>query len=177
MTNDLEQRFASLSPAEASELDRLVVAKKIISAVKCARELMSGLSLSDAERLVSLRLTALGVDLTPPVPTLEDLRTKIRGLDRPPLALEAVWDGDTVFDWFVVLVAIVPDPDSERGMSERWLDRFVSGHGDPAAIASKLGLVLANELAVPFFFASPHDSDDKAPRWWDSPKPSTPSRT
>lgn len=178
MNDDPATRFATLSSSQMIEVDRIVVsARGVIAAMKGVLDLLPGLSLSDAEHLVSLWLEALGADLTPPGPTLEGLRTKIGELGGLPLALEAVWDGDTVFNWFVILFAIVPDSGAERGMRACWLDRFVSRHGDPAAMASELGRVFADELAVPFFFASPHDPDDRAPRWWDSAKALSLSRT
>ncbi|MEU3403326.1 hypothetical protein ABZ766_05120 [Streptomyces sp. NPDC006670] len=90
------------------------------------------------------------------------------------VAVEAVWDGDTVHDWFVVLPAIAEDPDTEyapahipRGAAERYPGEGAGrGTRHPSALAAeRAGGALAARLGVPFHFAAPDTPDDEAPRW------------
>ncbi|MGW7529608.1 hypothetical protein [Streptomyces sp. NPDC054783] len=77
-------------------------------------------------------------------------------------AIEAVWDGDTVHDWFVCLAAVLEDPDGEGHLAT------VYQHTDgprPATAAAEAGQALAHHLGIPFHFASPDVPDDEAPRW------------
>jgi len=167
MDSSYDTILAELSPDDAAELDRFVREKRLIAAIVHLRKVRSGLSLPDAEAIVNARLAALGISLAPALPTLVELREEVASLAQRPLAIEAVWDGDTVHNWFVIVVAIVPDAASPRGMTERRLAPLVGTHGDPGAHATTLGGALARELGVPFFFASPSKPDDQAPRWWD----------
>ncbi|MGW0658851.1 hypothetical protein [Streptodolium elevatio] len=80
------------------------------------------------------------------------------------VAVEAGWDGDTVHDWFVVLLAVLDDPSEERGLAIVYQRRDVPSPAGPAAEA---GRAPADHLGVPFHFASPGVPDDHAPRWRD----------
>lgn len=60
---------------------------------------------------------------------------------------------------------------------QQWSATLYWKHGDPALSAGEVGRALASEFGVPFFFASTHDPDDRAPRWWDSAKALSLSRT
>ncbi|MER5599019.1 hypothetical protein [Streptomyces sp. NPDC002265] len=95
------------------------------------------------------------------------------------MAIEAVWDGDTVHDWFVRLLAITADPAGEAGMAtvywstaERYLGEEGTHHTRhlAAVAAERAGRALAGHLSVPFHFASPDTPDDEAPRWAESVK-------
>lgn len=87
------------------------------------------------------------------------------------LAVEAVWDGDTVRDWFVRLLAVSGTADGgtkdhDLALIDHPAARFQHGPGAaPATSADLAGRDLAAALGVPFHFASPDQPDDEAPRW------------
>ncbi|GAA1386003.1 hypothetical protein GCM10009639_09240 [Kitasatospora putterlickiae] len=105
---------------------------------------------------------------------LESLACRAAGCAGRVVAIEAIWDGDTVHDWFVRLLAITADPSGEAQMATVYgstAKRYL-GEGEdcrprhPVAVAAeRAGLALAAHLAVPFHFASPDTPDDEAPRW------------
>ncbi|MFF9221751.1 hypothetical protein [Streptomyces viridosporus] len=76
-------------------------------------------------------------------------------------AVEAVWGGDTVHDWFVVLVAVL-NPAGEGHLAT--VHHRPGGH-PPGLAAAAAGRALADFLGVPFHFASPDVPDGQAPRW------------
>ncbi|MFD6416230.1 hypothetical protein [Streptomyces sp. NPDC060194] len=88
------------------------------------------------------------------------------------VAIEAVWDGDTAHDWFVLLLALTADPDAEvclAAVDRSTAQRYLGGDTGPlphpsAEAATRLGRALAAALAVPFHFGSPDEPDDEAPR-------------
>lgn len=95
--------------------------------------------------------------------------------DRPGrvVAIEAVWDGDTVHDWFVILLALTADPEGEHSLATVYRETAVRHLGEEddrgglhpsAAAADRCGRALAARLSVPFHFAGPHTADDLA-RW------------
>lgn len=114
---------------------------------------------------------------------VESLARRARGVPGRVLAIEAAWDGDTVHDWFVRLLAVtaVPgrsagpaEPAEEpvlatihQGTAERYLgaDRPAGGRDPVAVAAERAGGELAAHLGVPFHFASPDTPDPDAPRW------------
>ncbi|MFG2140989.1 hypothetical protein [Streptomyces sp. NPDC048650] len=90
------------------------------------------------------------------------------------MAIEAVWDGDTVHDWFVNVPAVTADPSGEQPMATIYRDTAVrylgtrEGEGPvhpSAAAADRAGRALAAHLSVPFHFGSPDTPDDQDPRW------------
>lgn len=90
------------------------------------------------------------------------------------MAIEAIWDGDTVHDWFVRLLAITADPAGEARMATVYrstAQKYIGEQEDrhqrhPVAVAAEhSGRALAEHLSVPFHFASPETPDDEAPRW------------
>ncbi|MFF4243365.1 hypothetical protein ACFYY2_02690 [Streptomyces sp. NPDC001822] len=123
-----------------------------------------GLGLHEAELVVHARYTALGdqVQRTPPDPLdVPSLAARAAALPGRAAAVEALWDGDTVHDWFVLLVAILDGGDGEGHLATVYHRR-----GFPAgATAAEAGRALAGHLGVPFHFASPDVPDDEAPRW------------
>jgi hypothetical protein len=153
-----------------------------------------GLGLTEAQRIVHDRYGHHGdrVARTPDSPLDPDsLAALAAGCPGRVTAIEAVWDGDTVHDWFVDLLALTTGPRGEhrlatlyRSTAERYLvrtresgvegadgksresgesDGLVTGH--PSAVAAdRCGRALADRLSVPFHFASPHTPDDRA-RW------------
>ncbi|MFG2294287.1 hypothetical protein [Streptomyces sp. NPDC048603] len=136
-----------------------------------------GLGLTDAQYVVHDRYLHHGdrIARTPDSPLdVDSLAARASGCHGRVVAIEAVWDGDTVHDWFVNLLAVTGDPDGEhalavihQGTAVRYL-----GDGEPApfgpvaaAAAERAGRALATRLSVPFHFGSPQVPDDDAPRW------------
>lgn len=122
------------------------------------------MGLHDALDVVHLEQERLGAATSPPLPTIEELTERAR---RHPTAsvIEAVWDGDTFRDWFVLLLAVIPDGACPQGRRDEILCEITSGHGSMAELATALGNELSRRLDVPFHFASPHAPDDQASRW------------
>ncbi|MFE0460430.1 hypothetical protein ACFW1A_14405 [Kitasatospora sp. NPDC058965] len=105
---------------------------------------------------------------------LDSLAVRAAGRAEPILAIEAVWDGDTVHDWFVLLMAVTEDPKQTRSLAtvyrstaKKYLGEAEAAvHRHPHAVAARrAGQALADHLGVPFHFASPDTPDDEAPRW------------
>ncbi|RKN24129.1 hypothetical protein D7147_03805 [Micromonospora musae] len=130
-----------------------------------------------AERLAWLRSEGLVEPDAPPV-EVPRLREKVMAMTDPVVAVEALWDGDTQ-GWFVRLYAITqrPSPHHPRfdeqplaGFRHGSDLRLFSGEVPPwpeAAEATEKGRALADNIGVPFYFASPDVPDDDLPRWWD----------
>ncbi|MFJ6797774.1 hypothetical protein [Streptomyces sp. NPDC091268] len=113
---------------------------------------------------------------------LESLAYRAAGCEGRIVAIEAIWDGDTVRDWFVRLLAITADPVREAQLATVYWSTAKRSlgedeQGDPrhpvAVAAERAGRALAAHLSVPFHFASPDTPDDEAPRW----RADGPSRT
>ncbi|MGW1638433.1 hypothetical protein [Streptomyces lavendulae] len=105
---------------------------------------------------------------------LESLACRAAGCAGRIVAIEAIWDGDTVRDWFVRLLAITSDPVWETHMATIYWSTAKSYLSEeenlrsrhPIAVAAeRAGGALAAHLSVPFHFASPDTPDDEAPRW------------
>jgi hypothetical protein len=77
-------------------------------------------------------------------------------------AVGALWDGDTVHSWFVVLVAVLNGPAGEAHLATVY---HRPGEPPPGIATAEAGHALAHRLGVPFHFASPDVPDDEAPRW------------
>ncbi|MFJ8085749.1 hypothetical protein ACIQ6Y_34880 [Streptomyces sp. NPDC096205] len=148
-------------------VDADVLRDRRISAVRWVWEELRllGVGLQEAEGVVQARYEALGdqVRRTPPDPLdLPSLVARVAALPGRVAAVEAVWDGDTVHDWFVVLIAVLDGPEGEGHLATV----YRSSHGRPAGpAAAEAGRALADHLGVPFHFASPDVPDDDAPRW------------
>ncbi|MFE0727018.1 hypothetical protein ACFW2X_01965 [Streptomyces antibioticus] len=134
-----------------------------------------GLGLTDAQRVVHARYVRLGdrIARTPDDPLdLDSLAALAAGAPGRVVVVEAVWDGDTVHDWFVNLLAVTADPDGDHPLATVYRERAVRhlGGEDPgtrhpsALVADRVGGALAARLGVPFHFASPYTPDDEAPR-------------
>jgi hypothetical protein len=148
------------------EVDADVLRDRRLSAIRSVWEALRplGLGLHEAERVVHLRYEMLGdqVQRTPPDPLdIPSLAARAAALPGRVAAVEALWDGDTVHDWFVLLVAVLDSPDGEGHLATVYERR-----GSPAgAAAAEAGRALASHLGVPVHFASPDIPDDEAPRW------------
>jgi hypothetical protein len=108
-----------------------------------------------------------------PNPTEAELIAAINTESTPPVAIQALWDGDTV-GWFLCLQAVYPTSSGWRAREVALLTcgtdyRLFSGEVPPwpeARIASELGEAVARHYGVPFFFPSPNEPDDDCPPWW-----------
>jgi hypothetical protein len=111
---------------------------------------------------------------------LESLACRAAGIAGRIQAIEAIWDGDTVHDWFVVLLAVTSPAEDElepakdrhlatiyRSTAKKYLgeDETHQRRHPEAVAAARAGRALAAHLSVPFHFASPDTPDDEAPRW------------
>ncbi|MET7290252.1 hypothetical protein [Streptomyces sp. NPDC005573] len=149
------------------ETDAEVLRDRRISAVRTVWEALRplGLGLHEAERVVQSRYDALGdrVRRTPPDPLdTPSLAARAEALTGRVAAVEALWDGDTVHDWFVLLLVLLDDPEGEACVATVYRG---PGGSPPGPAAAEAGRALAAHLGVPFHFASPDVPDDDAPRW------------
>ncbi|MGW7408552.1 hypothetical protein ACWGI9_33520 [Streptomyces sp. NPDC054833] len=148
-------------------VDAHVLRDRRLLAVKAVWEALRplGLGVIDAERVVHSRYEVLGdrVRRTQPDP-LDVTSLAARAAAHPGrvAAVEALWDGDTVHDWFVLLVAVLEDPSGEGHLATVY---HRAGGPPPGAAADTAGRALAHSLGVPFHFASPDVPADEAPRW------------
>lgn len=104
----------------------------------------------------------------------EQILAKVDSLTSTPVAIEALWDGDTN-GWFVCLAAITDD-------SQRHPLGVISGGGDirlfngqvppwpEAAAAKQLGNELAARFGAQFYFPSEDHPEDDCPSWHDRTK-------
>lgn len=170
--------WQSLPAGIRAQADGYVLQDALLPAIRAVWEAgrAQGLGLDEAQDVVNDRYLHHGdrVARTPDSPLdLESLTARAAGAPGRVVAVEAVWDGDTVHDWFVCLTAITADPDGELplatlywGTAVRYLgDEDPSPRHPSALVAERVGAALADRLSVPFHFASPDDPDDEAPRW------------
>lgn len=104
--------WARLGKPTRRDVDADVLRDRRLPAVRSVWEALRplGAGLHEAERVVHGRYEALGdrVRRTPPDPLdLLSLAARATTLPGRVAAVEALWDGDTVHDWFVVLVAVL----------------------------------------------------------------------
>ncbi|GIJ48047.1 hypothetical protein Val02_49330 [Virgisporangium aliadipatigenens] len=97
----------------------------------------------------------------------------------PVLAVEAFWDGDTR-GWFIFLVAVVRRPGRHNDRFDEVPLTVLRSGGDirlfngqvppwpEAQQAFEQGRAVAQQLGVPFHFASPQEPNEDLPRWWDA---------
>ncbi|WP_308461144.1 hypothetical protein [Streptomyces sp. Ru62] len=155
----LEERTRREVDAEVLRDRRLPAVRSVWNALRPL-----GLGLAEAERVVHARYEALAdqVRRTPPDPLdVPSLAARAAALPGRVAAIEAVWDGDTVHDWFVVLIAVLEDPDGDGHLATVHHRRDGS---PPRTAAAEAGRALADHLGVPFRFPSPHVPDDQTPR-------------
>ncbi|MFI2200394.1 hypothetical protein ACH47Z_06325 [Streptomyces sp. NPDC020192] len=149
------------------EVDTHVLDDRPFLAVKAVWEALRplGLGLNEAQQLVSERYEALGDRVRRREPDPLDVPSLAARATAHPgrvAAVEALWDGDTVHDWFVLLVAVLDDPSGEARLAT--VCRRPGGPL-PGTAADEAGRALADHLGVPFHFTSPDAPDDEAPRW------------
>ncbi|MEZ0096156.1 hypothetical protein [Streptacidiphilus sp. EB129] len=168
--------WAELPADDRAAVDILIHQDRRLAAVKRLREAFpddSRPGLYDTLDVVAARYRELGQRFerypTPPL-ELVTLVEKVEALPGRPVAIEAVWDGDTD-GWCVDLIALTDDPATEHrlAMIRHGSDmRLFNGTVPPwpeAQEAETVGRALAEQFAVPFHFASPDQPDLDAPRW------------
>lgn len=110
--------------------------------------------------------------------TFEQAVQKIDQLGSTPIAVEALWDGDTE-GWFILMNVVVNTENASTGNSEikthflsylsRGSDlRLFNGTVPPypeAIDANEIGEQLAKHYNIEFFFPSPNEPDDDCPSW------------
>jgi hypothetical protein len=123
--------------------------------------------------------TARGLRELDPQSVYDQAHLRLQELVEPLIAIEALWDGDTI-GWFVTLVGTAaPSSPARPSYCEYPLVslrgsggdlRVINGHVPPwpeAQVATEVGTRLADERGIPFYFASPQEPDDSCPRWWE----------
>ncbi|MEU9375963.1 hypothetical protein AB0D94_19565 [Streptomyces sp. NPDC048255] len=178
MDQDIDSRWEGLPAGIRAQADGYVLQDNSLQAVRLVWEAgrAQGVDLNHAQKIVHLRYEHFGdrVARTPDSPLdLDSLAAVARGIRARVVAIEAVWDGDTVHGWFVNLLAVTDDPAGEKCLAtiywstaQRALDCADAGPLHPsAAAATRAGADLAAHLGVPFHFASPDTPNDEAPRW------------
>lgn len=106
------------------------------------------------------------------MPTREALLATADALPARPVAIEALWDGDTT-GWMVWLAAVLPDGAGFRSHHLASLRdggdfRLFNGQVPPwpeAQLAAAVGVELAERFGVPFHFPSPDHPEDDCPSW------------
>ncbi|GAA1642617.1 hypothetical protein [Actinoplanes couchii] len=168
--------FEALPEGIRRQVDGYVLQGQDLPAIR----IIAGVGLVTAQLVVGDRSRHYGdrVARRPDDPLdLESLVFRAAGIRQRIVAIEAVWDGDTVHDWFVRLLAVLDPAPGEQvlgeqvlavipwGAAERYLGD-VDSPGHPSAVAAeRSGRALAEHLGVPFHFGSPDQPDDEAPRW------------
>lgn len=100
----------------------------------------------------------------------------LQGVSDRLCVIEAVWDGDTVHDWFLVLVAVSEGASTSHARyTQTWLCSITQrdvGQGSLVKFAVKLQRQLAAqrgaEVKTPVW-----PPDDEAPRWWNDAPPTS----
>jgi hypothetical protein len=113
------------------------------------------------------------------LPSRDEILAKVVAVPHTPVAIEALWDGDSI-GWYVVLTAITEEPGPTHArygeydlasLREAGGDmRIFNGQVPPwpeAELAREVGQEIATRLGVPFYFPAPHCPEDQCPRWWD----------
>lgn len=157
-------RWEDLPIGIRAQVDGYVLQDNRFQAVRVVWEAgrARGIGLVEAQEIVHSRYEHFGerVARTPDSPLdLDSLAARASGIGARVVAIEAVWDGDTVHDWFVRLLAITDDPAGEHHLAT------VFHRMGGADAATEAGRSLAGHLGVPFHFASPDTPHDGAPRW------------
>jgi hypothetical protein len=158
-----------------SGVDDLLFQGDFISALAAYRA-MSGAGLPDAmdavgARAAHLRATQPGRFAQRPAPSVV-ARKNLQGVPGRICVIEAVWDGDTVHDWFVVLVAISAQGSATHPRyTESYLCHITHSdvdHGSLVEAAEALQRRLAAETGAEVK-APVWPPDDRASRWWNDP--------
>ncbi|MFD9411671.1 hypothetical protein ACFWBN_32300 [Streptomyces sp. NPDC059989] len=152
------------------EIDGYILQDSLLMAVKVITDVglvPHGIEVGTAQLIANDRHLHYGDQIArePESPLdLESLAYRAAGCGGRIVAIEAIWDGDTVHDWFVQLLAITADPAGEAQMATiHWstAQQCLSEQEDrhprhPVAVAAeRAGRALAEHLSVPFHFRQP----------------------
>ncbi|MFD5631018.1 hypothetical protein [Streptomyces sp. NPDC127072] len=170
------QWWESLPPEVRDEVDGHVLRDARLPAVLVVFEVCRarGLGLHEAQLVVHERYVRHRDRIARTSDSPLDLESLVARAASAPgrvVAIEAVWDGDTVHDWFVLLLAVTAGPAGEHPLATIYRDSAVRHLGDedpgplhPSAFAAdRAGRALAARLSVPFRFAGPDTPGDEAP--------------
>ncbi|MFJ6604833.1 hypothetical protein [Streptomyces lydicus] len=172
--------WESLPAGIRDEIDGYVLQDSFLRAVRVVVDVglvAHDIGVGAAQLIVNDRYLHYGdrVARTPESPLdLESLTYRASGCAGRIVGIEAVWDGDTVHDWFVRLLAVTVDPAGDHALATVYRStaaRYLGENEDygsrhlAAVAAERVGGALAARLSVPFHFASPDTPDDEAPRW------------
>ncbi|MFF0744624.1 hypothetical protein ACFYVL_29915 [Streptomyces sp. NPDC004111] len=161
------------------QIDGYVLQDSFMVAVKAVLDIgrvPHGIGIDTAQLIVNDRFErhADRIARSPRSPLdLASLARRAAGAAGRVVAVEAVWDGDTVHDWFVELLAVTAGPDGRTHLATvhhatarafLGADARDTARRPSAVAAERAGRALAAHLAVPFHFASPDVPDDNAPR-------------
>jgi hypothetical protein len=99
----------------------------------------------------------------------EQILSKVESLKSTPIAIQALWDGDST-GWFVCFAAITADLQTHPlGIVSDGRDiRLFNGQVPPwpeAVAAKQLGNELAERFGAEFYFPSPDHPEDDCPSW------------
>ncbi|MGW1194131.1 hypothetical protein [Streptomyces sp. NPDC002559] len=172
--------WESLPAGIRDEIDGYVLQDSFLGAVKTITDIglvPHGIGVGTAQLIAADRYLHYGNQIArkPESPLdLDSLAYRVAGCVGRVVAIEAVWDGDTVHDWFVDLLAITTAPAGETRVAtiyQTTAEQYLGEDKDhrprhlAATAAERAGRALAAHLSVPFHFTSPDVPDDEAPRW------------
>lgn len=178
-----------LLPELRLELDDLLLKDHSIAALKLLRERL-GVSLGEAISLYGEysvwleqhwpELARRRAEAADPRLWKEHAVAALDALERVPVAIEALWDGDS-YGWMLRLSAILPGASPEHPRFTRVsLGVFRGRGGDMRLFNGQVPpwpeAVVATEVAaraqarwnIPFHFPSPSTPDIDLPQWWDT---------
>ncbi|WP_245685093.1 hypothetical protein [Streptomyces exfoliatus] len=156
--------WARLPQGIRDEVDGHVLRDALFPAVSLLVDvglIRDGVGAATAQAIVNERYVHFGdrIARTPESPVdLDSLTVRAAGVAGRVAAIEAIWDGDTVDDWFVVLLAIPEQPGEETPLAAitwRSAERYpgqdsAGGDRHPAAVvAEQVGAALPLTLAFP----------------------------
>ncbi|MBN9685197.1 MULTISPECIES: hypothetical protein [unclassified Corallococcus] len=162
-----------------SEADALIMSGETIRAIRFLKERMQ-CGLSDAVELLDIRSQELEEineswrqsklayrqTLTPEYWRTHALAS-MEALPRPPLALEALWDGDS-FGWMLELNAILPGASRAHPRFTAVCLVLMRGPSDHMIeVALETGRIAQERWKIALYLPS-HEPSIDTPRWWDS---------
>ncbi|MFI0896608.1 hypothetical protein [Streptomyces sp. NPDC020983] len=166
-------RWACLEEQTRREVDAHVLAERRVQAVVVVRKALHAVgleaTLGDAMAVVNARRDLFTSVRFPPHDWQVWLLLRLQSDARSGrvAAIEAFWDRDAARGWFVVLVAVLQH--RERHVATVYQQ---DGGSPVGAVADQAGRALAHFVDVPFHFPCPDGPDDRAPRLYDTPRPS-----
>lgn len=115
--------WESLPAGIREQIDGYVLQDSVMGAVRLVFNVgraSHGIGLNTAQAIVADRYEHYGdrIARTPDSPLdLDSLAYRAAGFPGRILAIEAIWDGDTVHDWFVELLAVTEDPETDHHLA------------------------------------------------------------